>query len=218
MDLDFWLQRWSNQQIGFHLDHVNPNLEKYWCELEPKADSVVFVPLCGKSVDLLWLAQQVNRVIGIECSKLAINAFFNENNLAYKSSSYEHFNIHVSDQVSIVEGDIFHLEKQQLDQVSIVYDRAALVALPETMRKRYAHKISELTATGTRMLLVCLEYDQQIMQGPPFSVSNDEINRLYASTFKIKKLSSQNILKQEQRFKQKGLDSLIENVYLLERC
>ena len=55
MNPDFWRERWENREIGFHRDAAHPYLTRFWPTLGIAPGSRVFVPLCGKSNDLLWL-------------------------------------------------------------------------------------------------------------------------------------------------------------------
>src|SRR3546814_8142059 len=88
MDPDFWQQRWRDNRIGFHRDGVLPLLEKHWPSLGLATGSRVFVPLCGKSLDMAWLAARGHRVLGVELSPLAVGQFFDENGLAPRSEEH----------------------------------------------------------------------------------------------------------------------------------
>ena len=216
MELDFWHERWEQNQIGFHMPTVNPHLIEYWSQIVSDQGKV-FVPLCGKTLDLLWLKQQGHPVIAVECSDRAINDFFSENKLDYESQTNELFNIYSHESISIFQGDFFSLKASDLIDTHYVFDRASLVALPEDMRLAYARHMADILGTGARVLLITLEYNQSSMQGPPFSVKEQEVNTLYGEAFSIKKLAQQDIIQQEDRFRNRGLDSLIETVFCLQR-
>jgi len=225
MDIEFWNQRWENNQIGFHQQKVNPYLSYFYGTkgMDPARRSAlkVFVPLCGKSLDLLWLAQNGYAVLGVECSDRAVDNFFSENGLNYQSvkkhdyAFYRHTG-QLAD-IEIYQGDFFALQPEDFSGISDVFDRAALIALPEDMRRSYVNKMAELQQPGTRTLLVTLTYDQSEMAGPPFSVSEAEVNRLYAKDFQVEKLLYKDALEQEAHFKAKGLTALTETVYKLKR-
>ena len=136
MVIEFWRQRWLENQIGFHLDETNAYLLKYWPTLDLDIHATVFVPLCGKSKDLLWLAEQGYHVIGVECSELAVSAFFNEHQLSYKVVDNQFHKHYISNSLNIelLHGDFFDMDKVLLDSVDAVFDRASLVALPADMR------------------------------------------------------------------------------------
>ena len=174
MEVDFWHDRWEKNLTGFHLDEVNPHLRENWAALNLKSGSRVFVPLCGKSLDLLWLADQGYEVVGIELSPLAVKAFFSENGLEAKLTHIDGLEYWQSDNISLFCGDFFSLTTEILGTIDAVYDRASLIALPPAMRKDYAAKLTELAQTAPK-LLVTLEYDQSKMDGPPFSVSQEEV-------------------------------------------
>ena len=225
MEIDFWLERWSKNEIGFHQQEMNPYLAYFYGDKGPSAEQraklKVFVPLCGKSRDMLWLSQNGYKVFGVECSERAVKDFFEENALSYKyAEKDEHAFYQTGDQNSVIEifqGDFFSLQKDDLDNITDIYDRASLVALPLDMRKQYADKMAELQNPGIRTLLVTLTYDQSEMNGPPFSVSEDNVNELYSDYFSIEKLCFKDTIDNEPRMKDRGLTSLVETVYKLTR-
>ena len=217
MDIKFWQQRWKEKQTGFHRDSVNPYLVTHWDSLAVDSNSVVFVPLCGKSLDVIWLANQGHDVIGVECSHLAIEEFLDGNKLSYQQGKYNDFDVYTSSNIHLICGDYFSLSSELMEEVAAVFDRASLVALPAEKRKRYVDKQVEILPENVKLLLVALEYNQQLMNGPPFSVSQHEVLDLYQDKFKVNELSRNNILDDEPRFKQRGIDYLTETVYLLER-
>ena len=217
MELEFWEQRWHENQIGFHLEEVNRHLIKNFSNLDLAPASQVFVPLCGKSLDMIWLASQSYNVLGIEYSQLAVESFFKENQISFEIHKDSRFNRYQSENISILQGDFFNLKSEDLINVLAIYDRASLVALPETMRQKYADKLISITPEQVTVLLVTLEYDQAVMSGPPFSVTEPAVHKLYASNFKIEKLQQLDIIDEQPRFRERGLDYMIESVYRLKK-
>ncbi len=221
MDHDFWQQRWQNNEIGFHQETINPWLAYYYGEkgapAEKRATLRVFVPLCGKSRDMLWLVQNGYRVVGNELCDLAVRDFFKESKLQHSVDYAGEHTHYQGDGIDILQGDFFTLDREQIGEVSDVFDRAALIALPPDMRRQYAGKMTELLTPGTRMLLVTMTYPQQEMDGPPFSVDEEEVHALYAENFGIDKLAARNTLQDEPRFQQRGLTALSETAYKLTR-
>ncbi|WP_431066005.1 thiopurine S-methyltransferase [Methylotuvimicrobium sp.] len=215
MHQEFWLERWQQNQIGFHSESINPHLEQYWPALHIEAGSRVFVPLCGKSNDMLWLLAQNYRVIGVELSPLAVNAFFTENKVPATAGHKDNFEVWENDDLCIYCGDFFHLREDDLTGVDAVYDRASLVALPPEMRADYAGHMKRLLKTGTKILLVAFDYPQQEMDGPPFSVQCQEVETLYRDWCRIDLLHTEDILSKEPRFRERGLNRLQEQVYVL---
>jgi thiopurine S-methyltransferase len=130
VETDFWHNRWENNLTGFHLDEVNPYLKANWTSLNLKAGARVFVPLCGKSLDLIWLAAQGYEVVGIELSPRAVEAFFTENNLTAEHQKIGNLEYWQAEDISLFCGDFFALTTEILGQVDAVYDRASLIALP----------------------------------------------------------------------------------------
>lgn len=215
MEKDFWLTRWERAEIGFHQNEVNPYLRDYWQALEEMPGGDVFVPLCGKSLDMLWLCQQGHTVLGVELSAIAVQHFFAENGLSPQHASREQFDCCEADNIRILCGDFFDLNKQDLAQVTAVYDRASLVALPPEMRERYARHLVSILSPGTQILLVTFDYPQAEMSGPPFAVSPDEVEALYRDYADIRLLAQLDVLPDNPRFQQRGLTRLQENIFLL---
>jgi thiopurine S-methyltransferase len=213
VDAQFWQDRWVDNKIGFHLGEVNPYLVEYWPSFKLHAGSRVFVPLCGKSLDLLWLAEQGYDVIGIEISPIAVQAFFKENSLTPNIEQHGAFEVWSVDNITLICGDFFELNRAQLGEVAAVYDRASLIALPVDMRNAYVEQLDELCPLDIPRLLITLDYDQQVMAGPPFAVSDDEIRQLYPPPTEVLRLAASDVLKENDRFRQIGLKGLLESVW-----
>ncbi|RMG28469.1 MAG: thiopurine S-methyltransferase [Gammaproteobacteria bacterium] len=215
MEPEFWLERWRNGQIGFHRETVHPLLARFWPGLDLTPGSRVFVPLCGKSRDLQWLAAQGYRVTGVEISPLAVEAFFRESGLEPEIEEGP-LPCWRAGAIEIYCGDFFALPTAVIGDCAAVYDRAALVALPPAMRLAYAARLREALAPGTRILLVTLEYPQARMAGPPFSVEADEVRSLFAPTHVPRCLAREDVLEAHERFRAQGLDRLEEVVWRLD--
>lgn len=215
MQQTFWLERWELNQIGFHNQQTNRHLKQNWSLLNQPTGSVIFVPFCGKSKDMLWLRDQGYQVIGVELSALAVEAFFVENALPVKIVQQDKFKVFEVDNIRIYCGDFFDLTAHDLLSVNAVYDRASLVALPPEMRSDYSVKMRQLLRTGTQILLVAFEYLQHEMQGPPFSVHETEVSELYGHWCDLKLLYSEDIYDQEAHFREKGLSRIQEEIYRL---
>ena len=153
MELSFWQQRWQENKIGFHLNSVNPLLIKYLEKLQLGPGQQIFVPLCGKSLDLIWLAEQGYRVMGIELSQVAVDAFFAENNLEPYKVKRGELTFYQSGLITLVSGDFYQLTASQMVNVAAVYDRASLVALPEKMRLAYCEHLNQICAMQPRLIV-----------------------------------------------------------------
>ncbi|MEI8611912.1 thiopurine S-methyltransferase [Enterovibrio sp. Hal110] len=177
MDQEFWHGRWAENRIGFHLTETNPLLVKYWPALSPTRDQSVLVPMCGKSVDLSWLASNHNNVVGVELSDIAVRGFFAEHLytplVTQISGSHK---LYEFDELSVYSGDFF---TAPLSTYPLIYDRAALIAMPESLREQYVSHLLSLLASGGKILLVTLDYPQDEMSGPPFSVNADAVKALF---------------------------------------
>ncbi len=217
MQTEFWLDRWQKNEIGFHQPDGNSYLHRYWSDLAVPTKAQVFVPLCGKSRDLLWLRAQGHAVLGSELATTAVHDFFAEATLAPTVSPHASGERWQADGIEIISGDFFALSPADLNETQAVFDRAALVALPPSMRARYTVKMAELVKPNTQMLVVTMEYDQAQMAGPPFAVHEEEVRALYSPSFKIELLTRNNVLSENSRFRDRGLTDLHEAVYRLRK-
>ncbi len=217
MDAEFWRQRWRDGQIGFHQERVTPLLQEYWDEVGVAAGGQIFVPLAGKSLDLLWLAARGHRVLGVELSQVAVEGFFAEHGLE-PTLRASHYGLHyVAGEIELICGDAFVLDADVLADCAGVYDRAALIALPPQMRKRYAAELYRHLPIGCGGLLVTLEYPQHEKDGPPFSVPEDEVRALYDHDWIIGELARRDILAEQPGFAAGGVTSLQTVAWRLQR-
>lgn len=217
MEPNFWHARWEANEIGFHQPDINPHLQRYWPRMQVASGGCIFVPLCGKSRDLLWLAGEGYRVTGVEISPIAVQAFFAENELQPQVRAQGRFKAYQAAEITLLEGDFFDLRPEDLDRPAAVYDRASLIALPPEMRRHYARHMAALLPPGTPVLLITLDYPQSEMAGPPFAVSGAEVEELYAADFSITAFAGQDILAGSPGFKARGLTRLTEQAYHLVR-
>lgn len=217
MEPQFWHERWRTGRIGFHQPTIDCSLQAHWPRLQMGQESHVFVPLCGKSLDLLWLSDQGHSVTGIELSATAVEAFFLENGVAARRRVEDGFDVYATERIRLIRGDFFALTPALLGRTEAVYDRAALISWTPSLRAPYVEQLASLLASAARMLLITLEYPQSQMAGPPFSVTRDEIMRLYSSQFSIQELARQDILACDARLRSAGVTELFEVCYLLVR-
>jgi thiopurine S-methyltransferase len=190
MHHDFWHERWQNQQIGFHLPEANPLLVKHLPSLQLKQGARIFLPLCGKTLDIAWLLAQGYRVVGAELSKVAIEDLFNDLNLTPTITNLGEITYYSATNIELLVGDIFKVTPAMLGKIDAVYDRAALVALPDDMRKSYSTHLMALTNHAPQ-LLICFEYEQSLHAGPPFSICADEVKQHYQTAYDLNLLASE---------------------------
>ena len=197
MNPEFWQNRWQENRIGFNQSAVNPLLIKYWSTLNLPADSRIFVPLCGKSIDMVWLAAQGYDVVGVELVESAVQAFFNEQNI--EPTIFQHAENPaiicyqgklLGQKIELWVADIFALTSEDTGKIKAVYDKAALIALPADMRSNYIEQISEISGNAPQ-LLITLNYDQSKKDGPPFSINHEQVQQYYGSHYQIAELASE---------------------------
>jgi thiopurine S-methyltransferase len=215
MQADFWIERWEQNQIGFHQEEFNNHLLAFWHELGVAAGSRIFVPLCGKSRDMLWLRAQGYSVVGVEISPLAVKGFFAENALEPQISQQGKLQRWETDGLVVLLGDFFDVEAADVADCTAVFDRASLIALPPDMRERYARHFAEILPPHVQTLLITLEYEQQEMKGPPFAVHEEEVHELYNAGFSVRKVFATSVLQENPGFRQRGVTRLDEKVYVM---
>ncbi|MEE3330411.1 MAG: thiopurine S-methyltransferase [Myxococcota bacterium] len=185
---NFWLERWDVGQIGFHQSDVNSRLQRFWPQTGVAPGGSVFVPLCGKTLDMHFLAACGHRVIGVEFSEIAVRAFFEEADIAYERNDEGSLPCFEGGAFRLYCGDFFALNRSDIGDVAAVYDRASLIALPPDTRPGYAQHLADLATSASAMLVLTILYDQNAVAGPPFSVPTDELRELYAADWEVETL------------------------------
>lgn len=199
MNPEFWQTRWQEKLIGFNQSKVNTLLTKYFNHLNVPTGGRVFVPLCGKSIDMAWLTAQGYNVVGIELVETAVQEFFTEQNImptVYQHSDNPTIKSYQGQlagrTITLWVADIFALSAEDIGFVDAVYDKAALIALPANMRVKYSEQVRQLSDTAdkkfTPQLLITLNYDQSKKNGPPFSISSEQIQQYYGEHYQINEL------------------------------
>ncbi|WP_244534618.1 thiopurine S-methyltransferase [Hyphomicrobium sp. CS1GBMeth3] len=214
---DFWIERWQRGEIGFHQPEGNDLLVKHWPSLGLAPGSTVLVPLCGKSFDMVWLAAQGYRVIGVELSPLAVDDFFREQGIEADTHTEGRFVVRSAGPISIWCGDVFDLTADLLSEVAAVYDRAALVAFPRSLQGRYAAKLVEALSERVQILLISLAYPVGQIPGPPFSTPLMNVAEMFGDVYDIDVLENRDGLAQSPNLKARGVTSLEETAYVLRR-
>jgi thiopurine S-methyltransferase len=219
MELEFWHDKWDRNEIGFHLDAPHPWFERAIKDLHITPEQTVFVPLCGKTHDIDLLLQHGCQIVANELSELAVKELFSRLGLTPNITNWLEGKLYQTPRLTVYAGDFFKLKPSDLasvyqTQIDWIYDRAALVALPLDMRKQYSAALSHLCPQANQMLMT-LDYDQSLMQGPPFSVSQDEVTQHYDEAYNIEVIHQQDIIDKEPRFKQRGLTAFHQRLYRL---
>ena len=217
MQPEFWHDRWERNQIGFHLQEVNPYLQRWWPELGVAQGGRVLVPLCGKSLDVSWLASQGYEVLGVELSQAAVEAFFREHNIEPQVSQREGFKVYEAGPVTLMCGDFFALAATDVATCAGLYDRAAMIALPSEMREAYAQHLTRIVPQGCKGLLITLDYNQSEMDGPPFSVPHEQVQQLLGADWRLDIVEQPDILGKSWKFLKGGATRLVERAYRLQK-
>jgi thiopurine S-methyltransferase len=200
-----WIDRWEQGNTGWHEMAGNARLKQHW----RGTGKHVLVPFCGKSKDMLWLEEQGNKVAGVELSELAIEAFFDENELEFtvRVGTLKAFQAKTR-QITIYCGDYFALQTEPFDAH---FDRGALVALPPDRRPAYAAHTSSLLAGSAQQLVITLEYDQSVVAGPPFSVEATEVRSYWPALQQV--AAEDDIANGPPKFREAGLKEMTEVIW-----
>ena len=192
MDRQFWYERWESNRIGFHSSKPNPSLVAHVNELGLNEGDRVFLPLCGKTLDIGWLLAKGYQVAGAELSKIAIDQLFAEMEVVPEVKNLGEILHYSAPMADIYVGDVFDMTSEMIGNIDAVYDRAALVALPADMRTRYTSHLVEITKNATQLLLT-FSYDQSLMDGPPFSIRDEEVESHYEMSYALLKIESHDV-------------------------
>jgi len=216
MGLNFWLDSWKDNKIPFHQKQINPILKQQINHLNLSKGDIVLVPLCGKSLDMLWLAELGYKVIGVELSEIAVEEFYTESNIIPTIDVYAGYKHYKSESIDIICGDFFNIDLSTIKTINAIYDRAALIALPNKLRESYIKRISEISQKGVKVLLIVIESQEKNI-GPPYQIDVNDITKLYSRDFLVDKIYQKNIENISQHIKKLGYKEIKDVVYLLER-
>ncbi len=215
---EYWEARWAEERIGFHADRPNTLLSRYFETLELSEGAHCLVPLCGKSFDMVWIAEHGQLVTGVEFSGLAIQAFcknlgnyptavaINEHLISYRSSPYH-----------LIQGDFFQLQPSHIPPVDWIYDRAALIAFPPEQQQAYATHMASFLQQGKKILLIGFECEAGAVEGPPFNITEKDVNRLFGSSFSVRFLERVDVTAQSPHLVERGAKRVAEFAYVLTR-
>ncbi|BES72813.1 thiopurine S-methyltransferase [Marinobacter nanhaiticus D15-8W] len=217
MEHEFWHARWKHQEIGFHEGTVNRYLHDHWPEMVQTGTETVLVPLCGKAKDMWWLYDRGHPVLGIELSPIACKDFFEEAETKALVQPAQPFIRYIHDELQLWCGDFFQLVPDDVEHVRLVYDRAALIALPPKMRRDYAEHLTAVLPDQARILLITLDYEEGAIKGPPFNVADEEVHQLFGEDFEIEHVLTNPLEKDHPFAKRRGLTEGVESVFKLTR-
>ncbi len=217
MRAKFWLDLWQKNQIAFHRAEHNELLLEFWGALDLPQAAPVFVPMCGKSLDMRWLETAGHPVVGVELAQIAAETYFIEAEETPAQSVVDRFRCYSGRGTTIYQGDFFDLTAPLLDHVQGLFDRGALVALPPDMRFRYVDHLLRIIPDGTRILLITFEYDQHLVAGPPHAVLPEEVDSLYGTRCSVRLLESIVTSALPGHFVEQGVPQAVESVYLITK-
>lgn len=240
-----YVPQWKNQRTAFHLSDVNRILKDHVDKListdnddeddteeddKGKATCLnrrVFVPLCGKTLDMTFLTKLADEVVGVEGIRMALEQFSEENpdlNVKFEGT-VNGFDRFVGDKIILLRGNYFDLDDTKAGgKFGAIYDRGSMVAIEPHLRTDYVDTLGKLIAPGGKILLVVLERlgeEEAVKRGPPFTLPDSTIRELFESKDWFESLSvidesDQLERNPEDRKRYEGLDKLWERVYLIK--
>jgi len=216
MTKQYWLNKWQQNDIKFNQDETNVYLQRYYSKLNLNKSDRIFVPLCGKSIDMLWLLQKSHLVVGVEFSPIACQSFFKDNSLPYQVKTLGPFTTYYNAAITLYCGNFFELTPGLIGNIKAVYDRAGFISLPPSNRAEYVEHLVTLIPAGARIIMTTIEYDQQQLDGPPYSTSFDNIKQLYGPHFHIEQLEHKPY-EVPEHLRAKGLQTADYAVYLMTK-
>ena len=212
-----WLEFWANNETNWHSDVVTQELEKYLGLLKLESGDTVFVPLCGKSLDMIYMLNRGFSVIGVEVSEIGIKQFFHENGLDFTISQVGEFDLYSAKNIEIYCGDFFSLTSKHLCGVKAVFDRKSLIALDRNLRQKYVKHLNDIISLGVRILLITLHYPKHQMSGPPFSVDKSEVESLFSMAFNYQELKSFQDIENGSKLARAGVDYIENAAFCLQQ-
>ena len=212
-----WLEFWANNKTNWHSDVVTQELEKYLGLLKLESGDTVFVPLCGKSLDMIYMLNRGFSVIGVEVSEIGIKQFFHENGLDFTISQVGEFDLYSAKNIEIYCGDFFSLTSKHLCGVKAVFDRKSLIALDRNLRQKYVKHLNDIISLGVRILLITLHYPKHQMSGPPFSVDKSEVESLFSMAFNYQELKPFQDIENGLKLACSGVDYIENAAYCLQK-
>ena len=220
MDTTYWLERWETGNTRFDEPEPHRYLTRFFEQVAPQKINPVFVPLCGKSVDMTWLLQQQQQVIGVEISPIPLQTFIQQNQLQPSLTHTTYGTVYQTNHCTLYESNLFDLPTDVLQPINLVYDRGALVALPwPDLRKQYIQWYQEKLPIGTRVLLISFETDANLSTsiGPPFPINSNELTQQFGIHFSIELLAREYLEDLQPHWRDRGLKQLYECAYCLEK-
>lgn len=217
MQQDYWHDLWKKREIGFNQADINRHLLRHHQLLGPLSGKQVFVPLCGKSIDMTWFLQQQASVTGVEISRIGIEEFFSDFALTYEKSQQGSFYVYQHKNLNIFLGDFFQLTRQDIGDIDITYDRASLIALPSDLRKKYAKHLTSILPVHSKIFLITMEYLAPLYNRAPFPIKHQEVFQLYDSHFDIQLIDEHDEQAIPKHLLQRGFHHVVDRIYLLTK-
>ncbi|XP_069814051.1 thiopurine S-methyltransferase-like isoform X1 [Dendropsophus ebraccatus] len=221
LSVEDWKKKWETKDIWFHKKNIHPLLAEFINEMQDgRTKLTIFFPLCGKAVDMKWLADMGHNIVGVDACEIGLKEFFAEHDIPYTEEAVAGIPgakvfKSASDNISLYCCSIYDISESVIGKFDGMWDRGAMVAVNPRDRERYATIMLSLMAKDCHYLLVTVEYDPKLHGGPPFYVPESDLENLLGPSCTFKLLKKIDALADKQ--KEWGLDFCFENIYLVTR-
>ncbi len=216
--MNLWKERWINGKTGWHGSEVNSNLIKHIHSIEPLNNAKILVPLCGKSLDMEWLAAKGASVVGVDLVREPLEQIFQDRNSVVQEDSIQGIAKLSDETLTVFHANIFDFNLDIDGPFDIIYDRAALVALSPENRERYVNHSLELLKPNGRILLITYDAPKKDLEGPPFPVRKNSVPTLFSAASQCTLLNQYTVTSDEEpRLKERNLDWSRTEVWLITK-
>ncbi|XP_013388873.1 probable thiopurine S-methyltransferase [Lingula anatina] len=191
--LDGWIGAWERNSTRWHMPNVNCFLEEFLdVLLAGKKAAKILVPLCGKTIDMKWLADLGHTVIGVDGAEKAATEFFTEQNIAYKVEPCDAIQgtlcCSMDNKIRIYVGDFFKFNQDFEGQFDAIWDRASLVAIDESDRLQYVNILNSVLKPGCHCLIEAMDFIPSEKSGSPHAIPLECVRELFGNDYNVKLL------------------------------
>lgn len=218
MSKNTWEDCWSVGKTFFHRSAYHPMLVEHIEKLiNGRSNLVIFIPLCGKSLDIKYLYDLGHTVVGVEGAKSPIEEFFGEHNLEFTKSDCPSVNGSVykngDNRIRIYHGDMFDFNGKDEVKFSGVWDRGSFGAINKTDRPKYVELLTSMVTEDCQYLLNTYDYNPEQFSGPPHCFTDEEMLGYWGHKWNITRIHYEDVNNDSKR--EKGVEYFNEQVHHL---
>ncbi|KAM9307702.1 putative thiopurine S-methyltransferase [Gastrophryne carolinensis] len=169
---DNWKRNWEIGKIVFHEKEKHPLLVEFLDEMINGRQKLnIFFPLCGKNVDMKWLAEKGHTIVGVDISEIGLKQFFEEQSVPFVEEAVPDIPgakvfKSTSENISLYCCSIYQISDSVIGKFDGIWDRGSLVAINLIERQRYVDIMLSLLNQDCRYLLITVDFNPALIQGP----------------------------------------------------